>query len=1270
MRLVVDLQACQTEASRGRGVGRYSEALAGAIAAGSNGDDIRGTLNGAFPDTLMPLIDQFAPGLRQSRVSFYRYPSVSARGPGETTTGTQVAEALVRRHWLALQPDVLHLSHLCEGFTGEAVVPARLPQASGLVRSATLYDLIPLRFPEHYLADPNFSRWYLRCIGVARTCDHLLAISESTRQDAIELLGIEPSRVTTIWGDAGAQFSAEPVGDDEAHAFRRRWRLNHGFVLYTGGDEYRKNVDGAIAAFAALPPEVRRNRQLVIVCAISEASRDELTARSRRLALHADELILTGHVSERDLVTFYRLCDAFVFPSLYEGFGLPVLEAMKCGAPTVAGDNSSVREILGRQDALFDARRPEAIAERLARVLSDSGFANDLRRHGLERSKAFSWERSAAIALHALHEASRAARPGIVSVSVLPLRRLAVFTPLPPCRSGIADYSAALLPYLARHFDIDIYIDDHPVDDQYLAANFRIRSHREFEARRHRYDAVVYDIGNSEFHAYMLEHLAREPGIVVLHDAFLSGLHAYLEFQLGHAGHYTRTMLDAHGPRARRFFAPAFGEPDPIGAAVVALPATRDVLRQARGVISHSKFNLDIAREQYPEGWAAPYRIINQIVRTAPATGDAARRAARAALGIGEGEFVVCTFGHVAWNKCGDVLLDAFKRSNVGASGSGRLVFAGELAKDAFGQKLKHAIRQGSWRRQVSITGYLPEADYVRHLEAADVAVQLRTHSRGGTPKGVLDCLARGIPVVVNDAASYRDYPKQVVARISAEPEAEELSLAIDALASDRERRQALGAAGRAYVQSEHGPERIAAQYALSIIEFMQRARPLTQAAELREFGALIADDAQADGWVGQIAAARESQLADDPFQRERLLVDVTHISGADHGTGVPRVVRNIVKWLYGSRRAGFDAVAVRLDGGRLFEAVDWLASQRLLAPPELHAARPPIEPRWGDRLLMLDSSWARIDEFLPVYEDVRRAGGKVYTVVYDLLPIQFPQYMVEGGPAWFRSWLDRAIGASDGIVCISRAVADQLIDHIEQGDAPLARSLPVGFWHLGGDFRADAPVSPPSARIERALMGTALVMIGSIDPRKNHPLALDAFERLWSRGVDARLCIAGKPGWMVEELIKRIERHPERDRRLHYIVNPTDDELAFCYRNAAGLLFASAGEGFGLPLVEAARWGTPLLVSDLPVLREIAGEHATYFDLGDADSLAAAIEHWLAERAAGRVPSSLGMRCLTWEASTEALLEVVLDGRWYKIVGVGAQPNTTLGPAAGPETE
>jgi glycosyltransferase involved in cell wall biosynthesis len=1253
VRLVIDLQACQSEVSAGRGIGRYAEGLATHVARQIGDDDLRVCFSAAYGASLQKNLDVFDLHIGRMRLSAYRYPRVASHGTKTRATTQGVAEALVKRHWMTLQPDVLHVAHVFEGFHGQAVVPGALPKVPGLVRTATLYDLIPLRFPEYYLADPAYKAWYLDKLGALRECERVLAISEATRADAIELLGMDAQRITTIGGGIDAAFRRRPPDAQGAAALRARLGLTRRLVLYTGGDDHRKNLRGAIAGFAALPAPVRATTQLLIVCSLSASTRHALQEQARRLGLGADEVILPGYLAEDELVALYRLCDAFVFPSLYEGLGLPVLEAMACGAPVLGANNSGTAEVIGRADALFDARVPEAMAARLVAVLGDAAFADELRRHGVRRAGQYTWERSAGLALEALRDAHARQQPRAAGVAVgdIPKRRLALFTPLPPCRSGIADYNAVFLPYLARHFAIDIFVDDYDVSDAELRARFTIRPHREFAARRGEYEGIVYEMGNSEFHAYMLDYAARYPGIVVLHDAYLSGLYGYVDFNLGRAGSYRRALLEAHGPRARRYLAPVQENADPIGTTMVNLPVSKSVIDAAIGVISHTPFNLEVARQNYPEAWAAPYRIIKQMARMPAPIGPVARAALRAELGYGEHDFVVGTFGHITWTKSGAVLLEAFARSALAADPCAKLVFVGELARDAFGHDLRRAIDASELRQRMRVTGYLEEAAYAKYLAIADLAVQLRTQTRGGTSKAILDCLAHGVPLIANEAGSFTDYPDDVIRKIAAVPEPAELAAAMSDLHARPAALAELGAAGRAHAAREHAPEGIAAQYAIAIDEFLERSNAASLVTAVRDLGAILAKDDSTLPVVEQSAAALHEGMLRTLFARQRILVDVTHIADQDLQTGIQRVVRNVVRWLYCSNRAGFDVVAVRLEPGMLVEAAQWLHAEGVIEAAESTRAgdasrRAPIELRWGDILLMLDSSWAKIDDWLPLFDAVRRHNGKVYCVVYDLLPIRFPHLFVEGGAAWFTNWLDKAVRGSDGLVCISRAVVEELQAWAHARGASLPAR--IGFWHLGCDFRP-AITSAVTERVQQAMRGRTLLMVGTIEPRKNHALALDAFEVLWARGVDAKLCIAGKPGWSVEKFLSRVFGHAEYGRRLQFIDSPGDEELHHCYARSVALLLPSAGEGFGLPLIEAAQFGTPIVASDIPVFREIAGEHATYFPLGTPEQLATVLETWLAAPVE-TVPQSTGMQRLTWEQSAEALLDVVLENRWLEL--------------------
>ena len=163
--------------------------------------------------------------------------------------------------------------------------------------------------------------------------------------------------------------------------------------------------------------------------------------------------------------------------------------------------------------------------------------------------------------------------------------------------------------------------------------------------------------------------------------------------------------------------------------------------------------------------------------------------------------------------------------------------------------------------------------------------------------------------------------------------------------------------------------------------------------------------------------------------------------------------------------------------------------------------------------------------------------------------------------------------------------------------------------------------------------------MVGTLEPRKGHEQVLDAFELLWRMGEEIQLLIVGKPGWHTDALAHRLRTHPQRGKGLHWIEDASDEYLERLYQAAQCLIAASHAEGFGLPLIEAARHGLPILARDIPVFREVAGSHASYFDGGEAIDLAQALCIWLERRDAGQVCSSVGLRRQTWSQSTQSLL-------------------------------
>jgi glycosyltransferase involved in cell wall biosynthesis len=262
----------------------------------------------------------------------------------------------------------------------------------------TLHDLVPVVMRERYLAEWGYRAvaWTAR-LGLMRCADQVLTISAQTAADATEYLGISQERLTVIDSGVSDHFSSL-VGDrQEAESLIRSelQGVRPGFLLYVGGTDYRKNLEGTVLAYARLSPDLRRAHQLVIACEIPFLRRQELKAQARSLGVEAGEMALVGYVTDRQLAALYRSCALFVFSSLYEGAGLPILEAMSCDAPVAVSGVSAMPELLGDEDAIFDPADPEDMARCIGDVLSTPGRLEPLRERSRRQARFLTWARVA-----------------------------------------------------------------------------------------------------------------------------------------------------------------------------------------------------------------------------------------------------------------------------------------------------------------------------------------------------------------------------------------------------------------------------------------------------------------------------------------------------------------------------------------------------------------------------------------------------------------------------------------------------------------------------------------------------------------------------------------------------------------------------------------------------------------------------------------------------------------------------------------------------------
>lgn len=401
MRIIIDYQGAQT-GSRFRGIGRYVNSLVKAMIRRGTEHEFVVVLNSQFSEGIEAIradLDDFLP---QSQIRVWQAPGPFPYFDDSSHDRRKLAEVMREHYIRALEPDVVLVTSLFEGLGDSAVISVKKSTPEVPV-ACIFYDLTPLILPdEHFETSPLHRRWYRDRIANLKKCDLLLAISESSRGEAIDELDIPADDVVNIFGAQDQNFVFKNFSEEQRRAVRRRFGFEKPFILYAGGLELNKNLRRLIEALSYLPASVQERYQFVCVGKRNAGESEKILSFAQDPRVR-DMISVVGHVSEADLVDLYNACDLFPFPSLREGFGLPALEAMACGAPTIVSNTTSLPEVVANPEATFDPTSPKAIGEKMGQVLANPDLKARLVKSGLNRAAMLTWDLCAEKTLAALN---------------------------------------------------------------------------------------------------------------------------------------------------------------------------------------------------------------------------------------------------------------------------------------------------------------------------------------------------------------------------------------------------------------------------------------------------------------------------------------------------------------------------------------------------------------------------------------------------------------------------------------------------------------------------------------------------------------------------------------------------------------------------------------------------------------------------------------------------------------------------------------------------
>lgn len=703
--------------------------------------------------------------------------------------------------WLhGLRPDAfLSVTPFLLGLEPLPPLPGPCPTVSNI------YDLIPLVYRRHYLIPGSETeRDFLFVLSRLSRSDALLAISDFTRREAMSYLGIPGDRIQVGYPIPAHVFRPAPAERRKATLERLglRSKDGHGFVLSVPHTHHTKNVRTLLRAWAGLSRPFRRRRSLVLTCDLGKAEMAVLRSWIGEEGLGAD-VVPTGFVSDEELADLFSEAWLYVHPSLYEGFGLPVVEAQACGTAVVASNAASLPEAVGDGGVLVDPLDPRSFRDAFVDLDEHPEKLAGLRARAPASSARFTAEGLANAVAAALQSAVTARRPRLQGRAQ---RRLALVSPVPPQPSGVADYTAELASALSRRAGVELFVERGVTPSTELVPWPVHDVHR--LAERHEaagFEAILHQMGASTFHVFVEDALRKAPGIVTFHDLVWGRVPYHRARTRTEQASFRRDLERLEGREALEEFQEIVArcgesESDRLDALFRRHPMIGDIVQVSRGVVVHFPDAESFVRSRFPQ---VPVRYFPMGVRDPLRPGVPGTVATRARFGLPVGGFVVGAFGIADPVKHLDEAVQALAR----IAGGGRdvvLAIVGAFASEAYRAGLRELAASLGIPDRVRFLGPPSLVDFEALLGSCDAVLNLRYPSRMQMSAVLVRALAAGVPVAITDLPEWRFFPEGVCERIPAGPQ-EVLSLSsflLRMLEDPAERVQRSNAARRWYLEN------------------------------------------------------------------------------------------------------------------------------------------------------------------------------------------------------------------------------------------------------------------------------------------------------------------------------------------------------------------------------------------------------------------------------------------------------------------------------------